>query len=144
MTGSTSTTCSPSTVRTMRKTPWVAGCWGPTLTLRSIVSRSRSWGGRYSVVIRLSALLPGGQRLQRLGHGQALLLRRGAAGARLLAGLLDDSRLLLGERYLGGAVIGGFGRRRRGGRGRGLRGAGRLLVERPDGGLDGGLLIVSG
>src|SRR3990172_3440056 len=66
MTGSRSTTCSPSTVRTMRKTPWVAGCWGPTLTLRSIVSSSRSWGGRYSVAIPLAALLLGGQRLQRL------------------------------------------------------------------------------
>src|SRR3972149_5675640 len=107
MTGSRSTPCSPSTVRTMRKTPWVAGCWGPTLTLRSIVSSSRSWGGRYSVVIRSAVLLPGGQRLQRLGHRQPLLLRRGAAGARFLAGLLDDGRLLLGERYLGGAGLGG-------------------------------------
>src|SRR3990172_2004258 len=65
MTGSTSTTCSPSTVRTMRKTPWVAGCCGPTFTLRSIVSSSRSWGGRYSVVTPLAALLFGGQSLQR-------------------------------------------------------------------------------
>src|SRR4030042_2636352 len=42
MTGSTSTTSSPSTVRTMRKTPWVAGCCGPTLKLTSIVSSWRS------------------------------------------------------------------------------------------------------
>src|SRR3990172_1737699 len=109
MTGSRSTTCSPSTVRTIRKTPWVAGCWGPTLTLRSIVSSSRSWGGRYSVVMRLAALLLGGQRLQRLGDGEPLLLRRCAAGPRLLAGLLDDGRLLLGKRDLGGSVIGGPG-----------------------------------
>src|SRR3972149_11520254 len=105
--GRTPPSFSPSTVRTMRKTPWVAGCCGPTLTLRSIVSSSRSWGARYSVVMRSAALLPGGQRLQRLRHCQPLLLRRGAAGARFLAGRLDDGRLLLGEGYLGGAVIGG-------------------------------------
>src|SRR3990172_12766358 len=136
MTGSKSTTCSPSTVRTMRKTPWVAGCCGPTLTLRSIVSSSRSWGARYSVVMRSAALLPGGQRLQRPRHGQPLLLRRGAAGARFLAGLLDDGRLLLGERDLGGAVIDGPGRRFGGGRGPRLRAAGRFLLKRLDGGLD--------
>src|SRR3972149_1007002 len=127
MTGSTSTTCSPSTVRTMRKTPWVAGCCGPTFTLRSIVSSSRSWGGRYSVVTRLAALLFGGQSLQRLGHRQALLFRRGTAGARflavvsgeslpprVLARLLDDHRLLLGHLDLAGALVhgqAGLGRR---------------------------------
>src|SRR3989337_2608881 len=157
MTGSTSTTCSPSTVSTMRKTPWVAGCCGPTLTLRSIVSSSRSWGARYSVVIGyppsssepsgrscgasalqglsrpealqlqraiLAALLSGGQRLQRLGYRQALLFRRGTAGARFLACLLDHGRLLLRQRDLGGAVISGPGRRFGGG-GRGGRDGGR-------------------
>src|SRR3990172_1803359 len=114
MTGSTSTTCSPSTVRTMRKTPWVAGCCGPTLTLRSIVSSSRSWGGRYSVVTPLAALLFGGQSLQRLGYRQALLFRRGTAGARFLACLLDDHRLLLRHLDLAGALVhgqAGLGRR---------------------------------
>src|SRR3990170_2235257 len=144
MTGSTSTTCSPSTVRTMRKTPWVAGCCGPTFTLRSIVSSSRSWGGRYSVVTPVAALLFGGQSLQRLGYRQALLFRRGTAGARFLACLLDHGRLLLRQRDLGGAVISGPGRRFGGGRGRGLYGAGRLLLERLEGGLDGCLLVVSG
>src|SRR3990172_3350671 len=42
MWGTSSTTLSPSTTRTMRKTPWVAGCCGPTLMLRSIVSSSCS------------------------------------------------------------------------------------------------------
>src|SRR3989304_2482485 len=95
MTGSTSTTCSPSTVRTMRKTPGVAGCCGPTLTLRSIVSSSRSWGARYSVVMRLAALLPGGQRLQRLGHRPPLLLRRGAAGGEAAQEIEGQARVPL-------------------------------------------------
>src|SRR3990170_4884665 len=38
MCGSTSTTRSPSTVSTIRKTPWVLGCCGPMLMLTSIVS----------------------------------------------------------------------------------------------------------
>src|SRR3990172_1124349 len=211
MTGSTSTTCSPSTVSTMRNTPWGAGCCGPTLTLTSIVSSSRSWGTRNSVVMGVPypsvnagassrsrppayppdamphpsgcgvgestrwpcltppqpegwaiaqiqcpafqggvlhrqpqplALLLRGQRLQRLRHGQALLLRREPLRPRLLAGLLDHGRLLLGQRDLGGAVVGGFGRRFR--RGRGLCGGGRLLLERLDGRLHGRLLLVSG
>src|SRR3972149_4225866 len=104
MTGSTSTTCSPSTVRIMRNTPWVAGCCGPTLTLTSIVSSSCSWGTRYSVAMgwRLAAaLLLRSDGLERLRHRLAFLLRRGAASAGLLARLLDDRRLLLGQGDLG-------------------------------------------
>ena len=42
MYGSQSTTSSPSTVSTMRNTPCVAGCCGPTFTVMSTVSRSLS------------------------------------------------------------------------------------------------------
>src|SRR3990172_7288100 len=42
MCGSTSSTISPSTLSTMRKTPCVLGCCGPMLMLISIVSSSRS------------------------------------------------------------------------------------------------------
>ena len=42
MYGSQSTTSSPSIVSTMRNTPCVAGCWGPTLTVMSTVLRSPS------------------------------------------------------------------------------------------------------
>src|ERR1700693_1393513 len=51
MTGSRSVTTSPSTLITMRKTPCVAGCCGPTLTLISTVSRWRSPGIRVSRAI---------------------------------------------------------------------------------------------
>src|SRR3990170_6496 len=141
MTGSTSTTCSPSTVSTMRNTPWVAGCCGPTLTLRSNVSSSRSWGTRYSVVMPLSALFLRGQRLQRLRYGEPLVLRREPLRPGLLARLLDHGRLLLRQRDLGGAVIGGPGRRFGGGRD--LRRGGHLLLERLYRGLHGRLLLVS-
>src|SRR6266498_2761691 len=42
MTGSASSIISPSSVTITRSTPWVAGCWGPTLSVMSWVCRARS------------------------------------------------------------------------------------------------------
>ena len=39
MKGSTACTRSPASCSTMRKTPWVLGCWGPMLIVISTVSR---------------------------------------------------------------------------------------------------------
>src|SRR3954451_23134324 len=45
MIGLTSLTTSPSSVQKSRSTPWVAGCWGPMLTVNSSVSGSSSSTG---------------------------------------------------------------------------------------------------
>src|SRR3954454_7606070 len=47
-------TRSPSTTRTMRNTPWVAGCCGAMLMLKSMVSNSRSSSGCWSIATLLA------------------------------------------------------------------------------------------
>src|SRR5919108_2400694 len=42
MTGSADSIISPSRVTSTRSTPWVAGCWGPTLRVMSWVRSARS------------------------------------------------------------------------------------------------------
>src|SRR6266545_3786266 len=78
MTGSRSTTSSPSTVNTMRKTPCVAGCCGPTLTLMSIVSRSLSCGSRVSIAMRL--LYCHSERRPRLNAASRTIAKESGAG----------------------------------------------------------------
>src|SRR5581483_9538399 len=62
MCGTTSTTSSPSTRRTMRNTPWVAGCCGPMLMLRSIVSSSCSIGTASRSTAMSDLVAPGWRR----------------------------------------------------------------------------------
>src|SRR3989304_7742994 len=97
MTGSRATPPSPSTVSTMRNTPWVAGCCGPTLTLTSIVSSSFSWGTRYSVAIQIPLPQPEGWGIlafqTRCHTLQGVVLIRQLSGHVLLpAGLLGGQR----------------------------------------------------
>src|SRR3954451_22530853 len=56
MIGLTSLTTSPSSVQKSRSTPWVAGCWGPMLTVNSSASgSSSSTGVRWVPVIGSSS-----------------------------------------------------------------------------------------
>src|SRR4030067_2201053 len=95
MTGSKSTTSSPSTVRTMRKTPWVAGCCGPTLKLTSIVSSSRSMVMSHcSLRVKTRSFHPS-CGFQSAGVFHLLALLHG------LQGFLDEYLLIFGREALG-------------------------------------------
>src|SRR3990170_2078990 len=94
MCGSTSRTISPSTARTMRKTPCVLGCCGPMLMLMSIVSSSRSVTMARSQEEGALGDLPDAVLL----HDECVFLAR-VGGRRFLASRLDCA---LGKKLGGG------------------------------------------
>src|ERR1043166_3139227 len=80
---------SPSTLTSTRSTPWVAGCWGPTLRTISSVCRAPGTGGwRRPAGTRSSGIMPSSQRHP--GCGFFLVL---GAGPVLEAAAREPERL---------------------------------------------------
>src|SRR5215218_11222198 len=91
MIGLTSRTSSPSSVQNRRSTPWVAGCCGPMLTVKSSVSGSSSSTGVSAVPVIGSSssewtiggsVIPAGQLVLVEGEQDGLAAHREVAPLR--------------------------------------------------------------